>query len=316
MRNWPGKTFGKMSDSLLRIVFSESSLHRLFRAGNSKPGFLATFDLINFTKTQVVDLVEPHEKIGIVIQGPVVKGKTIDFCNFTRATYPEALIVVSTWDDEDISSFKGLRGPNFHIIQSRKPEFAGPSNINLQIVSSRAGIEYLEKLGCTHLLKTRTDIFLANAQFLNYLIWAKGKGESNAIVFSSFNSFLFRLFSVSDQVMFGNTRDIADFWKLNLVRPETSISIPEVHLFREYLKSQKFKPEENLNSYLSALEEFAVIADHEQLGQIWNKGSFTALSYRWRGSRFPYLMSPLSFWLWELARNNKSYILDLQEKTT
>jgi hypothetical protein len=223
--------FQKISDKLLRQAFSESLIHRLFRSGNSKSEVIATFDLINISQQREVDLSLVVGQIGIVIQGPIHKRTTFNFCKFVRVVYPGAIVVLSTWDNEDVSDFKVFVDENFQIIQSRKPEFPGPSNINMQIVSSRAGVELLEKLGCSHILKTRTDIFLTSAQFINYLIWAHGKGRSNAIVFSSFNSFLFRLFSVSDQVMFGNTVDIARFWKLNLVSNESSITIPEVYLF-------------------------------------------------------------------------------------
>jgi len=308
--------FQRMSDGLLRRAFGGSFLHRLFRAGNSKSDLIATFDLISFSQQQEVDLIHSDASIGVVIQGPVVKKNTLAFCKFIQATYPKVNVVLSTWVGEDLSEFTGNVNSNFRIIQSTKPEFAGPSNINMQIVTSRAGIELLENLGCSYILKTRTDVFLTNANFLNYLTWAKSKGKSHAIVFSSFNSFLFRLFSVSDQVMFGKTDDISKFWNLNLVNRENSIIVPEIYLFGEYLKTFGFHPEENLTSYLSALADYAVIADHEQLGQIWNKGSFTALNYRWRGNSFPNSMSPLSYWLWELTTKDDSYIQNLRKDLT
>lgn len=316
MRTWRKASFQKVSDKLLRLAFSDSLLHYLFRSGNTKTDLVATFDLIDISQQRAVDLIESERDIGIVIQGPIVRGNTYEFCKFIQSTYPIVMIVLSTWEDEDVADFQQLLDANFQIIQSKKPEFAGPSNINMQIVTSRAGIALLENLGYAYILKTRTDIFLTSAQFLNYLIWVKGKGKSHAIVFSSFNSFLFRMYSVSDQVMFGKTRDISKFWNLNLVGPRNSIKIPEVYLFSEYLKSFGFHPEDNLTSYLLALADYAVIADHEQLGQIWNKGSFTSLNYRWRGKNFPHPMSQLSYWLWELANSDNSYIQNLYKKIT
>ena len=304
----------EVTDGLLGFAFGESLLHRLFRSGNSKADLIASYDLVDVSHQSQVGVIHADSQIGIVIQGPVIEGNTLNFCKFIQVTYPEVHIVLSTWNDEDVSKFDVLKKPNFQIIQSQKPDFPGPSNINMQILTSRAGIELLEKIGCTQILKTRTDIFLTNAQFLNYLIWAQGKGKAHAIVFSSFNSFLFRLFSVSDQVMFGNTPDIAKYWKIDLVGEESSISIPEVFLFCKYINSLGFQPEENLDSYLAALAEYAVIADHEQLGQIWNKGTFTALNYRWRGKTFPHPMSPLSYWLWDLSRKDISYFQRLREK--
>ena len=306
----------RVSVVLLRYCFNEYVLHHYFRSGNSKIDIIATYDLIDVSQQSCVDLGEFDGTIGIVIQGPIVQKTTLNFCKFIQATYPEVFVVLSTWECEDISQFKVLIGTKFKIIRSKKPEIAGPSNINLQIVSSKAGIEILERLGCSHILKTRTDIFLTNPQFLNYLIWAKSKGKSNAIVFSSFNSFIFRLFSISDQLMFGKTEEISKFWNLDLVGHEHTVSIPEVHLFLNYLKVSGFVPENNLTSYICALTDFVVIADHEQLGQIWNKGSFTALNYRWRGKKFPHPLSQWSYWLWELASRDDAYFKILNEKIT
>ena len=316
MRIRQKRTIQEVTDGLLRFAFGESLLHRYFRSGNSKTDVIATFDLVDVSHQSQVGVIHTGSQIGIVIQGPVIEGNTFNFCKFIQSTYPEVRIVLSTWVDEDVSRFKVLKKGNFQIIQSKKPEFPGPSNINMQIVSSRAGIEVLEDIGCSHILKTRTDIFLTNPQFLNYLTWAHSKGGKRAIVFSSFNSFLFRLYSLSDQVMFGNTPDIAKYWKIDLVDEETSIAIPEVFLFRKYINSLGYQPEENFESYLAALAEYAVIIDHEQLGQIWNKGTFTSLSYRWRGKNFPHPMSPLSYWLWDLSRKDISYFQRLREKLT
>jgi hypothetical protein len=231
-------------------------------------------------------------------------------------TYPNVKVVLSTWEDEEISEFKSLLGKNFEIRQSNKPSNSGPSNINLQILSTIAGINALSKFECTHILKTRTDVFLGNPQFLNYLSWMKSKGNPQAIVFSSFNSFLFRLYSPTDQVMFGTTADITRYWSIDLVEEEESVRIPEKYLFQKYLESNGFEVSESFSSYLASLKEFAVIADHEQLGQVWNKGVFTSLSSRWRGNTFPNVMSPLSVWLWESIQNDDPYLQELYEKIT
>jgi hypothetical protein len=139
------------------------------------------------------------------------------------------------------------------------------------------------------------------------------KGTEKAIVFSSFNSFIFRLFSVTDQIMFGSTSNMRKYWDVELPSTGTSVDFPEKFLFKRYLKLQGFDCVETLESYLDALRRFTVIADHEQLGQIWNKGAYTDLSYRWRGSSFPHAMSQLTTWMWELINNDDTYIKRLYE---
>jgi hypothetical protein len=245
-----------------------------------------------------------------------MKKVTFEICSFVKRCYPEAIIILSTWQDEDVSDFDSLIDSNFQICQSVKPDNHGPSNINLQIVSTNSGVDALFNQGCTHILKTRTDVLLGNPEFLNYLDWMEAKGNSNAIVFSSFNSFLFRFFSLTDQVMFGTTANISRYWSVDLILPSDGVEIPESYLFLKYLSSHGFQASESFTSYQAALRDFAVIADHEQLGQIWNKGTYTSLGYRWRGTRFPHRMSPLTSWHWEMNAQNESYLEKLYETFT
>ncbi|CAN2170852.1 WavE lipopolysaccharide synthesis [Candidatus Nanopelagicaceae bacterium] len=301
---------------LLGQLFGERLLHQLFRVAAEKQDLIATYDFFDVSQQVELPQYNPKEVIGVVIQGPISKEITFEFCNYLNATYPEVKVVLSTWEGEDVSEFSSLLGNNFELCLSRKPTNPGPSNINLQVASTVAGLDILNKQGCTHILKTRTDIFFGNPQFLNYLSSIRRKGNPGAIVFSSFNSFLFRIFSPTDQVMFGAAEDISSYWSIGIVPQDTEIRIPEQYLFKMYLKSKGFETFESLNSYLNALREFTVIADHEQLGQVWNKGTYTSLSFRWRGESFPNTMSPLSYWLWDLIKNDDSYIEKLSRKIT
>ena len=300
----------------LGAMFRANFLHRLFDSASTSRNLIATYDIVDVAKQENLMQIHPGESIGVVIQGPIVKRVTFKMCNYLMKTYPNVKVVLSTWENEDISEFKNLLGKNFEICQSKMPSNSGPSNINLQILSTIAGINALSKFKCSHILKTRTDVFLGNPQFLNYLSWMKRKGDPQAIVFSSFNSFLFRLYSPTDQVMFGTTADITRYWSIDFVEEEELVRIPEKYLFQKYLKSNGFEISDSFSSYLASLKEFAVIADHEQLGQVWNKGVFTSLSYRWRGNTFPNFMSPLSAWLWESIKNDDPYLQELYKKIT
>ena len=288
-----------LSDFLVRF------LHKFFQAISEKLNVFATYDIVE-TSQQVSEVT--------LIQGQIFSGVTLEICRFYKKIYPNTTIVLSTWEEEVVKPFQSLQDETFAIVQSEKPITPGPSNINLQIASSRSGIEYLLDQGCTHILKTRTDVLLANSTFLNYLFWIHSKGKENALVFSSFNSFLFRLFSPSDQVMFGRATDIARFWSLDLVTSVEDIDFPEKHLFKNYLESSGYETGDNLKSYLIALRDYSVIADHEQLGQIWNKGAYTALNYRWRGTKFPNPMTQLSFWQWEMLHDGFTYFEELNKK--
>jgi len=293
-------------------VFFLRFLHKSFQLISEKLNLFATYDILELPlQAHVVPPIKNHAKIGIVIQGPIIPRTTLEICVFYKKIYPQVQIVLSTWEGEDTESFQGLCDEHFAIIQSIKPEVYGPTNINLQITSSIAGIEHLKYQGCTHILKTRTDILLGNSSFLNYLMWMHSKGKKHALVFSSFNSFIFRLFSPSDQVMFGEATHMARFWSIDLVPRDEKIDFSEKYLFIKYLESYGYKTHEELNNYLTALRDYSVIADHEQLGQIWNKGAYTALNYRWRGETFPNRMSQLSSWYWEMLQDDLSYFEEL-----
>jgi hypothetical protein len=289
-------------------------LHRLFRLSSEKLNLFATYDIVELNhEANKVPLIKDHARVGIVIQGPIIPRTTLEICAFYKKIYPQVRIVLSTWENEDTDPFKGLEDDLFAIIQSAKPKAPGPSNINLQIASTIAGINRLRDQGCNYILKTRTDTLLGNSSFLNYLIWMHSKGKQNALVFSSFNSFLFRFFSPSDQVMFGDVTDIARFWSIDLVSDDQEIDFPEGYLFKNYLELNGYETHEELTNYLIALRDYAVIADHEQLGQIWNKGAYTALNYRWRGEKFPNRMTQLSSWHWEMLQNELLYFEKLDD---
>ena len=295
-------------------VFTLRFLHKLFQLISEKLNLFATYDILDLPlQAHVVPPINNHAKIGIVIQGLIIPRTTLEICTFYKEIYPQVQIVLSTWESEDTEPFQGLRDERFAVIQTRKPEVYGPTNINLQITSSIAGIEHLKDQGCTHILKTRTDILLGNSSFLNYLMWMHSKGKKHALVFSSFNSFIFRLFSPSDQVMFGEATHMARFWSIDLVPRDEKIDFSEKYLFIKYLESYGYKTHEELSNYLTALRDYSVIADHEQLGQIWNKGAYTALNYRWRGEKFPNRMSQLSSWHWEMLQDELSYFEELKD---
>ena len=84
-------------------------------------------------------------------------------------------------------------------------------------------------------------------------------------------------------------------------------------MFKNYLKLNGYETHEEITNYLIALRDYAVIADHEQLGQIWNKGAYTALNYRWRGEKFPNRMTQLSSWHWEMLQNELLYFEKLDD---
>ena len=106
------------------------------------------------------------------------------------------------------------------------------------------------------------------------------------------------------------------FWAIDLIPANKGIDMPEKYLFTKYIESHGHKTLETLENYFVALRDFSVIADHEQLGQIWNKGAYTALNYRWRGEKFPNPMTQITSWHWELLQSDFSYLEKISSELT
>ncbi len=290
----------------------------LFRTGNyffrySRRFF--SYDLVDLEEHVGGDSqFDSSARYGILLQGPVIPRLTKSISAYYERIYPDIPIVISTWADSDFADFAKSSSKNLKFVLSDLPSNPGPSNVNLQIISTRKGIEALKLQNCTHILKSRTDILLQSPTFISYLHFMLNKGYDNSIVFSSFNSFLFRLFSPSDQIQFGLVKNIEAFWDVELVARGTEFDFPEKYLFQNYIKRFGWHLDDTLDGYWKALSEFTVIADHEQLGQIWNKGAYTSLVFRWRSKIFPNSMTQLSAWKWEAIRENPAYLKGIKAK--
>ena len=260
----------------------DSFLHRLFKFINGRTNLIASYDLIDFNDFKLRDESNSsNECIGIVVQGPVIPKITKLSIDFLNILFPAAKIVLSTWQNENVNPFYHDEYSTMKLLINQKPNDPGFSNINLQILSSKSGIDYLATQGCTHILKIRSDVLITNPNSLDRLLQFHQVNQSG-IVFSSFNTFLNRLYSVSDQLMFGSVDQLKTFWSANLVSSNQEYEVAESYLFRNYLFQLGFTPENTLASYLQAISKYTIIIDHESLGQIWNKGTFTSLSKRWR----------------------------------
>ena len=95
------------------------------------------------------------KKYGILVQGSITEW-TYDIIEEHKVNFPDCDIVLSTWDNEDISSF------SCKIVKTKQPKTSLPynSNINFQITGARAG---LKKINADIIMKCRTDQFVHNS---------------------------------------------------------------------------------------------------------------------------------------------------------
>lgn len=170
--------------------------------------------------------------ISVVIQGPLYRhlepDRGIHSCiSSIRTHLPEAEIVVSTWNDEEVSDLTGCI-----CIRSQKPfsftDVAGREvNTNRQIVSTYSGIKAATR---PYVLKFRADHKLVSA-FIAQINEYSSKVSLQEQLFHhpiTVTNFFIRnpakvpmLFHLSDLVHFGMREDLLDFWSQPLINFET-----------------------------------------------------------------------------------------------
>lgn len=221
-------------------------------------------------------LIDPEEVGGdyseyaIVMQGPVNKKNdfTLETLKLYKKYFHNALIILSTWEEEDAKCINQARKLGVKVLLNKKPVDFGPLNINLQLTSASAGIRLASEKHKKYTLKTRTDermyqynflIFLSNL-IKNFPITASGFRQKGRLI-STVGSKR-KLYYFADMQIFGYTEDVllyfgADFVPKNANRviklgdalvPYTN----EQYLFTEFLKKigYKFKdtPEDSLRA--------------------------------------------------------------------
>lgn len=110
--------------------------------------------------------------VAIVMQGPVdyERDFTLETLMRYRRIYPDAMIILSTWNGEMTDEFKNLiNAIDIVIVENEIPINRGPSNIACQLDSSLFGIERAkENKDIKYVLKTRTDQVFYLPDFLLY----------------------------------------------------------------------------------------------------------------------------------------------------
>lgn len=180
------------------------------------------------------------KEITVVMQGPVVhEGNdafpfplTLTALRKIRALLPDAQIILSTWEGENISYIDSAN----EVVLNPDPGAQGvapgmtPNNVNRQIVSTCGG---LKKATRRHTLKIRSDIVLQSLDFISHFENGLQQPKSDFTIFNSrivANNFSSRnplirspaayAYHPSDHVHFGFTEDLLKLWNIPLHRRE------------------------------------------------------------------------------------------------
>lgn len=238
------------------------------------------------------DRLKSQPKYAVIIQGPIYKKDdfTLETIRLYKKFFSGTDIIVSTWDTEDSDYIKKIKDENIEVTLNAEPEIPGPSHINFQLKSTFAGVKRAEELGAEYVLKTRTDqrIYGINVLdfFYNLLKTFPPKMEykqKERIIGVSLNTFKYRLYDLSDMVIFGFLDDMKLFWSAapdnrpykndaNLTQGEFSrLRICEMYLTSEFLKNIGRELKWTLEDSWQAMVDHFIVVDQQSIDLYWHK---------------------------------------------
>ena len=229
-------------------------------------------------------------KVCFVMQGPIAEEQdfTVQTVALYRRIFPNVLIIVSTWRNSNPSVIERLRVHSALVVQSEMPIDAGPGNINLQIASTRAGLEVAKTQRIDYILKTRTDIriyagdFLIHAQDLLELFPLGGAAKlvqkRRLLSISAGNKYLLNF--VPDLNMFGHIEDMERYWSAKMdMRGEAPVlrkiqdiakyGLSEAYLFNSYCTRLGLQNDFSLEGYWNILRDYFVVMDLFSADAYW-----------------------------------------------
>jgi len=265
----------------------------------------------------------------IVIQGQIIKKNdfTYQTIKLYKKNYPNTFIILSTWDDESKVILDKIKALDIQILISKKPEFYGVSNINLQIASSKIGILFAKSLGAKFVIKTRSDqrFYESNVDSYFYSLLTTfpllnlGYNQKFRIISINLNSFKERMYGVTDMLNYGFIDDMINFWSTDLdvrktivqesKKPEYTpdkfsfLRICEVYLVTNFLIKIGSKLNWTLEDSYEKIGLHFCIIDKESIDLLWIK--YNNLEYRWKNYESSnYLFNEINFKDWLNIYNN------------
>ena len=299
LRNWIKKFYTKfdfLKNNLNKKIEHQSIIDKEsgFIIDNTKNNYL-TYHLrpkkaedFNLESTCKID-----EKIAIIIQGPIQE--KFDFLKNTIEIYKKifknSIIIISTWKSEDIEKINTLKDENIYILFNDEPE-KSQSNIDHQIFSTNIALKFAMNHNAKYSIKTRADVRINKSNletfFISLIKTFPVKSNSlikSRIIVPSLITFKFRIFSLSDIVMFGETNDLLQYFDLELFRDglkkfdlnekkllknETPV-VAEIFLCARFMNKLDNSINWNLESWWDSLKNYFCIIDNSSLDLFWHK---------------------------------------------
>ena len=268
------------------------------------------------------DRIRASGSLAIVMQGPIIHKDnfTLETIKIYQKHFGGSQIILSTWEDEVPAVVRRFEDLGITVILNSKPASTGISNINLQITSARSGVRAAKELGVEYALKTRTDqrIYAPNVADFLYAItetfpvkgdWSR---QRKRIVGCSLNTFKYRMYGLSDMLIYGHIDDMLLYWDIELdgrtfdeeQRRQATVSfrsfarwrVCEVYLATEFLAKLGREPQWTLRDSWSVFADHFCVIDKEPLDLFWPK--YNHREYRWLSYDEDIRMHELSFRDW------------------
>jgi len=236
-----------------------------------------------------------NNEFSIVMQGPILNDDqfTLETIKLYKTIFPGACLILSTWENECNDDILLIKKEGVVLILNKKPENPGPYNVNMQLVTTINGIKKAESIGSKYVLKTRTDQRLHRHDLFDYfkniqsVFPLKVNEQSQRLIVTSFATCKYRLYGVTDFLMFGSIEDMLNYWSTPLyedgirqIVPDYSGEVPivsgvpiiaEIYIMISYCIKIGQPPEWNLQHYWSILKDYFCVVDGMTLDIYWNK---------------------------------------------
>lgn len=203
--------------SSCQMYEKSSDYYAAYKIREKKASMVPSIESLNVT----------DESVGILIQGPLVLKDhfTLETIRLYAKLFPSCKVILSTWDNESTEELSLIKKElNCIVVTSPIPADPGIINVNLQCISTRRGIEEIEKLGLQYVAKTRTDWRMYQKGSLRFMVHMLQKFPCDNQLFkqnkriitmdiaTSETSILFYPFWLSDIFQFGDIEDMKNYW--------------------------------------------------------------------------------------------------------
>jgi hypothetical protein len=287
--------FKRMSNSRLSVERLEQFMERIER----NRGYFVTYHVRPRLASEVGtrflgDLTVGKNEVAIMVQGPLLRtgNFTLETFKLYRALFPNARLILSTWEKERGPETEAIERLGAVVIYSPEPPISGYWNINFQIASTQAGIRAAVDGKAKYIVKTRSDQRFYSPGLLEYLlnllrVFPLDKVDTSSqvarLVCISLGTCKYRAYAVSDMFLFGTAEDVARYWNQPLdsrvhqkqvftsIRQEVLFRAPEIYFMENFMRSKGRELNFTLEDYWDILRRYFCVVDSEALDLYWPK---------------------------------------------